>query len=86
MAEDGIVKCEVTRTTACRARACSGERVLDGLDGHGGLDAQGMLGRSSLEASSCCRFTAAACFRGACTPATAGDAKAGHTVDQTLQL
>lgn len=25
MAEDGMVEGEVTRTTACRARACSGE-------------------------------------------------------------
>lgn len=39
MAEDGKVKGEVTRTTACRAKAC---RARDALR----LDAQGMLGRS----------------------------------------
>jgi hypothetical protein len=32
MAEDGTVKDEVTRTTGCRARACSGENVRESLE------------------------------------------------------
>jgi hypothetical protein len=73
MAEDGMVKGEVTRTTTADSmlRACLAEAAA---------------AVSRLEPLSCCRFTttAAACFRGACTPATAGDARAEHAADRAI--
>ena len=72
MAEDGREKGEVTRTTAdSMLRACLAEAAT---------------AFSRLEPLSCCRFTttAAACFRGACTPATAGSARAEHAADRAV--
>jgi len=82
MAEDGIVKCEVTRTTACRARAVRERECSTST-------ADSMLRACLAEAAALSSLRAAAGslpLHASAVPATAGDARAEYAADQASLL